>query len=61
MLGFVDYGWTRSLHLLPNEDPNVFLLSVGPGLRYVINKYASLKFDYDFQLTDTGLGGPNGS
>ena len=60
-LGFVDYGWTRNIHLLSGEDPNIYLLSVGPGLRYSIGQYVSVKFDYGFQLTDTALGDPFGS
>ena len=53
-LGFVDYGGT-SLHQVTPADvnPNSNLLGVGPGLRYVINPYVSIRFDYGFQLTDT--------
>jgi hemolysin activation/secretion protein len=53
-LGFVDYGGT-SLHQVTPADinPNSDLLGVGPGLRYVINPYVSIRFDYGFQLTDT--------
>jgi hemolysin activation/secretion protein len=52
-LGFVDYGGT-SLHQTTPADinPNSNLLGVGPGLRYVINPYVSIRFDYGFQLTD---------
>ncbi len=32
------------------------MLGVGPGLRYVINPYLSLRFDYGFQLLTTGFG-----
>lgn len=57
--GFVDYGGT-SLHQVTAADvnPNVNLLSVGPGLRYVINPYLSVRFDYGFQLLNTGYGPP---
>jgi len=53
-LGFVDYGGT-SLHQVTPADvnPNSNLLGVGPGFRYVINPYLSIRFDYGFQLTDT--------
>ena len=52
-LGFVDYGGT-SLHQVTPADinPNSNLLGVGPGLRYAINPYLSIRFDYGFQLTD---------
>jgi hemolysin activation/secretion protein len=53
-LGFVDYGGT-SLHQVTAADinPNSNLLGVGPGFRYVINPYVTVRFDYGFQLTDT--------
>jgi hemolysin activation/secretion protein len=56
-LAFVDYGGT-SLHEVTPADinPNTNLLGVGPGLRYVINPYLSLRFDYGFQLLSTGYG-----
>jgi hemolysin activation/secretion protein len=55
-IGFVDYGGT-SLHQVTAADtnPNTNLLGVGPGLRYVINPYVSLRFDYGFQLINTGF------
>ncbi len=56
-LGFIDYGGT-SLHTVTDADtnPNTNVLGVGPGLRYVINPYLSLRFDYGFQLLTTGFG-----
>jgi len=56
-LVFVDYGGT-SLHRVTDADinPNTNLLSVGPGLRYVINTCLSLRFDYGFELLQTGFG-----
>jgi len=53
-LGFVDYGGT-SLHQVTPADvnPNSNLLGVGPGFRYLINPYVTVRFDYGFQLTDT--------
>ena len=55
--GFVDYGAT-SLHDATASDinPNASLLGVGPGLRYVITPYLSIRFDYAFQLMSTGFG-----
>ncbi len=60
-LAFWDYGWVRNVHLLSGEDPNVFLSSVGPGARYMIGQFVSVKFDYGFQLTNPGLGDPDSS
>jgi hemolysin activation/secretion protein len=56
-LGFVDYGGT-SLHSVTAADvnPQTNLLGVGPGLRYVINPYVSVRFDYGFQLIRTDFG-----
>jgi len=55
-LGFVDYGGT-SLHQITPADVNSHnnLLGVGPGLRYVINPYLSIRFDYGFQMIDPGV------
>jgi hemolysin activation/secretion protein len=53
-LGFVDYGGTSLHHVTPADvNPNSNLLGVGPGLRYVINPYVSIRFDYGFQMTDS--------
>jgi hemolysin activation/secretion protein len=54
--GFVDYGGT-SLHQVTPADtnPNTNLLGVGPGFRYAINPYLSVRFDYGFQMIDTGF------
>lgn len=54
-LGFFDYGGTSNRILLPGENENIQLASTGFGLRYAITQYMSLRFDYGFQLHDTGL------
>ena len=56
VFGFVDYGGT-SLHQVTPADtnPNTNLLGVGPGFRYAINPYLSVRFDYGFQMIDTGF------
>jgi hemolysin activation/secretion protein len=55
-LGFVDYGGS-SLQQVTPADLNAHnnLLSVGPGFRYVINPYLSIRFDYGFQLIDANI------
>jgi len=56
-IGFVDYGGTSLHQATPSDiNPNSNLLGVGPGLRYAITPYLSLRFDYGFQMIDTGLG-----
>jgi hemolysin activation/secretion protein len=54
--GFVDYGGT-SLHQITPADtnPNTNLLGIGPGFRYAINPYLTVRFDYGFQMIDTGF------
>ena len=61
-LGFIDYGGT-SLHHVTEADvnPNTNLLGIGPGFRYVINPYVSIRFDYGFQMIDTGFDGRHNS
>ncbi len=53
-LTFFDYGVTENNQLLPGEDPHILLASVGPGLRYALNPYLSMRADYGWQLYDTG-------
>ena len=56
-LGFIDYGGTSLHNVTPADtNPNTNLLGVGPGLRYVINPYVSVRFDYGFALMQTGFG-----
>ncbi len=54
-LGFYDYGSTYNRILLPGEDPHIQLAGAGPGLRYSISPWFTLRFDYGWQLYDTGL------
>ncbi len=55
-IGFVDYGGT-SLHQITPADtnPNTNLLGIGPGFRYAISPYLSVRFDYGFQMIPTGF------
>jgi hemolysin activation/secretion protein len=56
-LAFADYGGTSLNTVTPADlNPNTNLLGVGPGLRYVINPYVSVRFDYGFELLSTGYG-----
>jgi hemolysin activation/secretion protein len=55
-LGFVDYGGTTLHQVTPADtNPSSDLLGVGPGVRYVINPYVSVRFDYGFQLINPGV------
>ncbi len=65
LLGFYDYGQvtphTRPL-VVVTQDKHVIMESVGVGLRYGIARNFSLRFDYGWQLRDSGvLTGPFGA
>jgi len=55
LLGFWDYGEISNVHLLSSERPEYHFSSVGPGLRYTLSTHFSLRFDYGWQLHDSGL------
>lgn len=55
ILAFWDYGVVHPHDAIGGQDENIILSSVGPGLRYYIDRYLSVRFDYGFQLTDTGV------
>lgn len=61
ILGFWDYGSASNHTPLAGESTQTPLSSVGCGLRYNIGNYATLRFDYGFQLLSTGLDNDHGS
>jgi hemolysin activation/secretion protein len=61
LLAFWDTGSANNYRLLPGEVSETDLSSIGGGLRYTINTYASVRFDYGFQLTHTGFDKDQGS
>jgi len=61
LLGFWDYGAGYNHTLLPGEVSETPLSSIGAGLRYTINTYVSVRFDYGFQLLRTGFDNDHGS
>lgn len=54
-LVFWDYADVSPKNPIPGQDENVILSSVGPGFRYAITPYFSLRIDYGFQLADSGV------
>lgn len=62
-LGFWDYGSATFSHqVVPGTPSNrVALSGIGAGLRYTINTYLSVRFDYAFQLLSTGFDNDHGS
>ncbi|MDX2226106.1 MAG: ShlB/FhaC/HecB family hemolysin secretion/activation protein [Verrucomicrobiae bacterium] len=50
VLGFLDYGWAELDNPLPGERKDIDIMGIGPGLRYQINTYLTLRADYGVQL-----------
>jgi hemolysin activation/secretion protein len=59
LLAFFDVGETQSIDLLIGEDPHVQLMSAGVGLRYQFRTNLSVRFDYGWQLVDSGTLNPH--
>jgi hemolysin activation/secretion protein len=60
-LAFWDYGSASNHAPLPGESNEIPLSSLGVGLRYSINTYLSVRYDYAFQLLNTGFDNDHGS
>jgi hemolysin activation/secretion protein len=62
-LCFLDYGTVHILNAEVGEPQNTDLASAGVGLRYVINRYLSVRLDYGWKLKpnkdDTASTGPS--
>jgi len=54
---FYDMGAALNRSLLPGEDPNVELSSVGFGFRYAMAPDVAMRFDYAWQLSDINTSG----
>lgn len=59
LLGFWDYGIAQAAdgqvtRVDGTTFDKVYMSSVGPGLRYTVNNWLSVRADYAFQLIDTG-------
>jgi len=53
---FWDYAHGGSVNRLPGEARHVALSSIGPGFRWSLGDRFSMRFDYGFQLRDSGMG-----
>jgi hemolysin activation/secretion protein len=61
-LAFFDYGFVGNIKPVPGTlEQTVFLMSVGPGLRYNIDRFVSVRFDWGFQLHRAPIGSVTGS
>ncbi len=54
-LAFFDYGLASIYEPLPGEDDEISLAGVGLGFRYILSPTLTLRFDYGWQLEDTGF------
>jgi len=50
LLAFLDYGYGWNHETFFNEPNAQHLLGVGPGLRYVMQRYLTIRADYGFKL-----------
>jgi hemolysin activation/secretion protein len=61
-IGFFDYGYVEDIQAPAGSlEQTVFLMSVGPGLRYNIDRFVSVRFDWGFQLHQAPIGSVTGS
>jgi hemolysin activation/secretion protein len=49
-LTFIDFGWGHDKTPVSEEPNNDYLMSIGPGLRYVLDPYISARFDWGIKL-----------
>jgi hemolysin activation/secretion protein len=59
-LGFWDYGFVGFNNAQPGQS-STYLMGVGPGLRYNIDRFLSVQFDWGFQLMKTPPGSKVGN
>lgn len=59
--GFFDYGLGANHKAAPGEAKFCQLASVGPGVRYQMDRYLTARFDYGFQLWHHGFDNPTHS
>lgn len=61
-LGFFDYGYVGNIKPVEGAlEPTVYLMSIGPGVRYNIDRFVSVRFDWGFQLHQAPIGSVTGS
>lgn len=49
-LGFFDYGWGHNLAPVGEDARTAFLMSAGPGIRYLLPPYISARLDWGWKL-----------
>lgn len=59
-LAFIDYGWGIDIDTLPGGKKSNYLLGAGPGLRYTLDPYLTVRLDWGVKLhKEAGYGGGN--
>ena len=56
-LAFIDYGYGRYKKMLPFEEENQYLMSIGPGLRYTLEPYFTARLDWGIKLKKKAMYG----
>jgi len=59
LLAFFDFGLSNVHKRTVAEEDTVRIYSIGPGARYIINPYLTLKGDWGYQLNHLEGSGPN--
>lgn len=54
---FADYGFAHYNHRLPKEAQSAHLLGAGPGLRYMMENYFSVRIDWGIKCHPANYGG----
>lgn len=54
-LGFIDYGFGKNHNALPGEPLCDYLLGAGPGFRYFLDPWITVRFDLGFKLHEQSL------
>lgn len=49
-LAFVDYGWGINIDTIPGSNKADYLLGAGPGLRYTLSPYLTMRLDWGIRL-----------
>lgn len=61
-LAFFDYGYVEDIRpVAGTPEQTVFLMSFGPGIRYNIDRFVTVRFDWGFQLHQAPIGSVTGS
>ena len=61
-IGFFDYGFTQDIQSPAGTlEQTVYLMSFGPGIRYNIDRFVTVRFDWGFQLHQAPIGSVTGS